>query len=135
MLNVSEEILLSVFLLLCSVLWSLWLKPFWFAWFYVSLQFVLTLDLIFFHIVTFVSVFLYLSCNLFQFPFNQSCACIWCDCVMWLAWCWWCHPHWWAEGKHTGPASSSHVQDYPSLISGSLHSSLTSHYNSLLSHF
>lgn len=81
-----------------------WLKPFWVAWFYVSSA-VCSNPWLFFHIVTFVSVFLYLSCNLFQFPFNQSCACIWCDCVMWLAWCWWCHPHWWAEGKHSGSSS------------------------------
>ncbi len=110
MLNLSEETLLSVSRLLCSMLWSLWCKA-------ILSCLVLCFSavcsnpwLVLFFTLLHLSVFLYLSCNLFQFPFNQSCACIWCDCVMWLAWCWWCHhPHWRAEGKHSGPAPSSHV--------------------------
>lgn len=29
----------------------------------------------------------------------NSCACVSCEFVMWLAWCWWCRPRWWTEGK------------------------------------
>lgn len=44
-------------------------------------------------------IFLYFPCDLLHFPFNPSCACVSCDFVMCLAWCCWCRPRWWTEGK------------------------------------
>lgn len=100
----SEEALLAFSVLIDITIEYLVLFYFWFSC--DSCVIVLTgsntLTLYFLSMITSSVCFCFFPCDFFQFPFNQSCACVRAyglPFVMWLAWCHGCRPLWWTEGK------------------------------------